>query len=66
MEVLGRDSTLCTKAVVMMSGQNVGVNRGKLASVGLWFLNKSITLMSQVGIAKNFLRSSTGSKDLIQ
>jgi hypothetical protein len=50
----------------MMSGQNVGVNRGKLASVGLWFLNKSITLMSQVGIAKNFLRSSTGSKDLIQ
>jgi len=64
MEVLGRNNDLCSKAVIMMCGQNVGVNRGKKASFGLWAMNKAMNLMSQVTIAKQFLNSTSGNKDL--
>lgn len=46
MNLLGRNPNLCKKAVVMMCGQNVGINRSLLASFGLWAMNKSFRLVS--------------------
>lgn len=48
----------------MMSGQNVGVNRGKMASIGLFFMNKSTELLSQVTMVNTFMNSATGNKHI--
>jgi hypothetical protein len=48
----------------MMCGQNVGVNRSKIASIGLWFMNKSVDLLSQVTMVKTFMSSASGNKYL--
>jgi hypothetical protein len=50
----------------MMSGQNVGVNRGNMASIGLFFMNKSVEWLSQVAMVKTFMNSATGNKHLNQ
>lgn len=64
MEVLGRNNKICDSAVIMMCGQDVGVNRGKKASIGLWMMRKATNLMSQVSIAKNFLKAASANKNL--
>ena len=43
----------------MMAGQDVGVNRGLLASFGLWAMDKSIGLFSQATIAKKFMQAAS-------
>lgn len=48
----------------MMAGQDVGVNRGTKASIGLWFMGKSFGLMSQATLAKTFMRSAAGNQYL--
>ena len=55
MNVLGRNPNLCKKAVILMCGQNVGINRSLKASFGLWAMNKSFKLVSQTTIANHFL-----------
>jgi hypothetical protein len=38
-----------------MSGQNVGLNRGMMASFGLWAMGKSANLCSQVKLCNMFM-----------
>jgi hypothetical protein len=64
MEFIGREPELCSKAVVMMAGQDVGVNRGMMASVGLWVMGKAANLTSQAGMAKMFMRASSSNTHL--
>ncbi len=46
----------------MMAGQDVGVNRGKMASIGLWFIHKSVTMMSQKTLSNSMLSATSGNK----
>jgi hypothetical protein len=43
----------------MMAGQDVGVNRGMLASFGLWGMGKAISFFSQAGIVKKFMQTAS-------
>lgn len=61
METLGAEPDLCSKAVVMMCGQNVGFGRSMKASMGLWIMNKAIGWLSQASCANSFL--SAGRKN---
>lgn len=45
MNLLGRNPKICKKAVVMMCGQDVGANRGVKASIGLWAIYKSCSIL---------------------
>lgn len=64
MEFIGREPELCSRAVVMMAGQDVGVNRGMLASMGLWAMGKAANLTSQAGMAKMFMRAASSNNHL--
>lgn len=64
MEALGVDPDLCWKAVVMMSGQNVGQGRSTKASIGLWFIDKSAKWLSQASLANAFLSAASGNTNL--
>jgi pimeloyl-ACP methyl ester carboxylesterase len=46
MNALGKNPDLCHKAVILMCGQYVGINRSLKASFGLWAMNKSFKLVS--------------------
>ncbi len=65
MEFLGRYPKICKKAVIMMSGQDVGVNRGVKASLGLFFIKSSLKIFKRVGISKLFLKTAAANKHLI-
>jgi alpha-beta hydrolase superfamily lysophospholipase len=64
MEALGEDKELCKRAIIMMSGQNVGVNRGMLASLGLWAMGKACNFFSQADIAKKFMQAAAKNTNL--
>lgn len=64
MEFIGREPELCSRAVVMMAGQDVGVNRGMMASLGLWVMGSATSFSSQAGIAKMFFRAASGNTNL--
>jgi pimeloyl-ACP methyl ester carboxylesterase len=64
MEFIGREPELCSRVVVMMAGQDVGVNRGMMASLGLWAMGKATSFSSQAGIAKMFMKAASGNTHL--
>jgi hypothetical protein len=64
MEVIGKYNNICKGAIVMMCGQNIGQDRTKLASAGLWMMSKSINLMSQTYVTKKFVEMSLKNKNL--
>lgn len=64
MEAIGTVKDLCTNAVIMMAGQNVGVNRSAKASFGLWAMDKMAGLFSQAFFAKQFMKAASSNKHL--
>jgi pimeloyl-ACP methyl ester carboxylesterase len=64
MEFIGREPELCRKAVVMMAGQDVGINRGVMASFGLWAMGKATSIVSQSKIAKMFMQAAASNANL--
>lgn len=40
----------------MMAGQDVGVNRGTKASIGLWAMGKAFSFMSQATVVSKFMQ----------
>ena len=55
MLLLGRCPDLCNQAGIFMCGQDVGVRRGVKASIGLFFMGKSASMLSQVTMANLFM-----------
>lgn len=64
MEALGKQKGMCNRAVIMMAGQNVGVNRGMKASIGLWAMGKAFNFMSQATVAEKFMQEAGRNKHL--
>lgn len=48
----------------MMAGQDVGVNRGFKASLGLWAMGKSMNFFSQASFAKMFMQAAANNTHL--
>jgi len=48
----------------MMAGQDVGVNRGVKASIGLWAMGKAFNFMSQATVAEKFMQEAGKNKYL--
>ncbi len=48
----------------MMAGQDVGVNRGVKASIGLWAMGKAFNFMSQATVAEKFMQEAGKNKNL--
>jgi hypothetical protein len=48
----------------MMAGQDVGVNRGLKASIGLWVMGKAVNFMSQATVAEKIMQEAGKNKYL--